>query len=237
MGGINAARHAVRNHALNASQMQSRLDRALLHYHTLLTRNKALQADIQELRCTLPFVHRERSNFFAYTFCVGTHFGHSCSQLCCICFISAAPTEYTLNLTLRYWHSTDCCCQLSGKLAGSYDSRCGLLQQQLTCAHQTRSWRDLKSMHTQEGCNKVSGMQWSQSEGTHCRWERSGFDADYGKLSQQLQTVSAEVDAVVSGIDVAQTAERHAAAETEVLKAQGDSEQVHHLHLECLTLA
>ncbi|KAA6426509.1 MAG: hypothetical protein FRX49_03619 [Trebouxia sp. A1-2] len=107
MGGINAARHAVRNHALNASQMQSRLDRALLHYHTLLTRNKALQADIQELR-----------------------------------------------------------------------------------------------------------------------WERSVFDADYGKLSQQLQTVCAEVDAVVSGIDVAQTAERHAAAETEVLKAQGDSEQV-----------
>ncbi|DBB02415.1 TPA: Outer dynein arm protein 1 [Trebouxia sp. C0006] len=107
MGGINAARHAVRNHALNASQMQSRLDRALLHYHTLLTRNKALQADIRELR-----------------------------------------------------------------------------------------------------------------------WERSGFAADYGKLSQQLQTVSAEVEAVVSGIDVAQTAERHAAAESEVLKAQGDSEQV-----------
>ena len=51
MGGINAARHAVRSHALNASQMQSRLDRALLHYHTLLIRNKALQADIQELRC------------------------------------------------------------------------------------------------------------------------------------------------------------------------------------------
>ena len=50
MGGINAARLPVRNHALNASQMQSRLDRALLHYHTLLTRNKALQADIQELR-------------------------------------------------------------------------------------------------------------------------------------------------------------------------------------------
>ncbi len=71
MGGINAARHAVRNHALNASQMQSRLDRALLHYHTLLTRNKALQADIQELRCTLPFVHCECSNFFAYTFLHG----------------------------------------------------------------------------------------------------------------------------------------------------------------------
>ena len=64
MGGINAARHAVRNHALNASQMQSRLDRALLHYHTLLTRNNTLQADIQELRCTLPF---GRSYFFAYT--------------------------------------------------------------------------------------------------------------------------------------------------------------------------
>ncbi len=73
MGGINAARHAVRNHALNASQMQSRLDRALLHYHSLLTRNKALQTDIQELRCTLPFVHCPRSNFFAYTFCAGTH--------------------------------------------------------------------------------------------------------------------------------------------------------------------
>jgi hypothetical protein len=71
MGGINAARHAVRNHALNASQMQSRLDRALLHYHTLLTRNKALQADIQELRCILPFVHCGRSNFFAYTFLCG----------------------------------------------------------------------------------------------------------------------------------------------------------------------
>ena len=71
MGGINAARHAVRNHALNASQMQSRLDRALLHYHTLLTRNKALQADIRELRCDLPFVHCPRSNFFAYTFLRG----------------------------------------------------------------------------------------------------------------------------------------------------------------------
>ncbi len=41
--------------------------------------------------------------------------------------------------------------------------------------------------------------------------------------------MSAEVEAVVSGIDVAQTAERHAAAESEVLKAQGDSEQVHHI--------
>ena len=50
MGGINAAKQAVRNHALNASQMQSRLDRALLHYHTFLTRNKALQSEIQELR-------------------------------------------------------------------------------------------------------------------------------------------------------------------------------------------
>ena len=92
-------------------------------------------------------------------------------------------------------------------------------------------------MHTQDAYSKLSGMQWSQPEGSHCRWERSGFDADYGKLSQQLQTVSAEVDAVVSGIDVAQTAERHAAAETEVLKSQGDSEQVQHLHHACLTLA
>ena len=50
MGGINAARQAVRNHALTASQLQSRLDRAVLKYHTLLMRNKALQADIQELR-------------------------------------------------------------------------------------------------------------------------------------------------------------------------------------------
>jgi hypothetical protein len=41
--------------------------------------------------------------------------------------------------------------------------------------------------------------------------------------------VSAEVSAVVSGIDVAQTGERHAAAESEVLKSQGDSEQVHHI--------
>ncbi len=49
--------------------------------------------------------------------------------------------------------------------------------------------------------------------------------------------MSAEVEAVVSGIDVAQTAERHAAAETEVLKAQGDSEQVHHLLHEHPTLA
>lgn len=80
-------------------------------------------------------------------------------------------------------------------------------------------------------------MQWSQPHGAHCRWERSGFAADYGKLSQQLQTVSAEVDAVVSGIDVAQTAERHAAAETEVLKSQGDSEQVHHLFHDHPTLA
>jgi len=61
---------------------------------------------------------------------------------------------------------------------------------------------------------------------TLCRWERSGFDAAYGKLSDQLQNVTAEVDAVVSGINVAHTAERHATAETEVLKAQGDSEQV-----------
>ena len=50
MGGINAAKQAVRNHALNASQMQSRLDRALLHYHNFLTRNKTLQSEIQELR-------------------------------------------------------------------------------------------------------------------------------------------------------------------------------------------
>lgn len=50
MGGINAARQAVRNHALSASQLQSRLDRVVLKYHNLLTRNKALQADIQELR-------------------------------------------------------------------------------------------------------------------------------------------------------------------------------------------
>ena len=53
MGGINAAKQAVRNHALNASQMQSRLDRALLHYHNFLTRNKALQSEIQELRSAL----------------------------------------------------------------------------------------------------------------------------------------------------------------------------------------
>ena len=50
MGGINAAKRAVRNHALVASQMQSRLDRALLHYHKFLTRNKVLQSEIQELR-------------------------------------------------------------------------------------------------------------------------------------------------------------------------------------------
>lgn len=50
MGGINAARQAVRSQALSASQLQSRLDRAVLKYHTLLMRNKALQADIQELR-------------------------------------------------------------------------------------------------------------------------------------------------------------------------------------------
>ena len=79
-------------------------------------------------------------------------------------------------------------------------------------------------------------MQWSQPHGAHCRWERSGFAADYGKLSQQLQTVSAEVEAVVSGVDVAQTAERHAAAESEVLKAQGDSEQVRHERKEKVTL-
>ena len=82
--------------------------------------------------------------------------------------------------------------------------------------------------HKKRIVNQVE-YKWSQPEGAHCRWERSGFDADYGKLSQQLQTVSAEVEAVVSGIDVAQTAERHAAAESEVLKAQGDSEQVHHI--------
>ena len=96
MGGINAARHAVRNHALNASQMQSRLDRALLHYHTLLTRNKALQADIQELRCTLPFVQCERSDFLAYTFCVGTHLKYSGSQLCCI-LVSALLLQSTFS--------------------------------------------------------------------------------------------------------------------------------------------
>ena len=71
------------------------------------------------------------------------------------------------------------------------------------------------------------------------RWERSGFDISYGKLSDQLQTVCAEVDAVASGINMAQTAERHAAAESEVLKAQGDSEQVVSsvLWLICLLLA
>ena len=58
------------------------------------------------------------------------------------------------------------------------------------------------------------------------RWERTGFDTSYGKLSDQLQTVSAEVDAVASGINMAQIAERHAAAESEALRAQGDSEQV-----------
>ena len=59
-----------------------------------------------------------------------------------------------------------------------------------------------------------------------CRWERSGFDATHSKLTEQLHTISAEVDAVVATIEVAQTAERHAAAETQVLKAQGDAEQV-----------
>lgn len=66
------------------------------------------------------------------------------------------------------------------------------------------------------------------------RWERTGFDTSYGKLSDQLQTVSAEVDAVANGINMAQIAERHAAAESEVLKAQGDSEQVGYSIL-CLT--
>ena len=60
------------------------------------------------------------------------------------------------------------------------------------------------------------------------RWERTGFDASYGKLSDQLQTVSAEVGAVAGGINMAQIAERHAAAESEALRAQGDSEQVVH---------
>lgn len=62
--------------------------------------------------------------------------------------------------------------------------------------------------------------------GDACRWERSGFDAAYAKLQDQLHNVCAEVDAVVGGITVAQTTERHTAAETEVLKAQGDAEQV-----------
>lgn len=59
-----------------------------------------------------------------------------------------------------------------------------------------------------------------------CRWERSGFDATHSKLSEQLQSISEEVDAVMASTEVAHTAERHAAAETEVLKAQGDAEQV-----------
>ena len=57
MGGINAAKQAVRNHALSASQMQSRLDRALLHYHTFVARNKALQSEITELRYSGSPVH------------------------------------------------------------------------------------------------------------------------------------------------------------------------------------
>ena len=48
----------------------------------------------------------------------------------------------------------------------------------------------------------------------------------YGKLSEQLQSVSAEVDAVVGSGEVARAAERHATAEAEVLKAQADAEQV-----------
>ncbi|KAL3130935.1 Outer dynein arm protein 1 [Trebouxia sp. C0009 RCD-2024] len=107
MGGINAAKQAVRNHALNASQMQSRLDRALLHYHSFLTRNKTLQSEIQELR-----------------------------------------------------------------------------------------------------------------------WERSGFDMAHGKLSEQLQIISAEANAVAASTEVAHAAERHATAEAELLRAQGDAEQV-----------
>ena len=60
----------------------------------------------------------------------------------------------------------------------------------------------------------------------YIRRERSVYDSSYDKLSEQLETAAAEVSAVVGSIEVAQTAERHALAETEVLKAQGDSEQV-----------
>ena len=48
----------------------------------------------------------------------------------------------------------------------------------------------------------------------------------HGKLSEQLQSISAEVDAVVGSSEVAHAAERHATAEAEVVKAQGDAEQV-----------
>lgn len=48
----------------------------------------------------------------------------------------------------------------------------------------------------------------------------------HGKLSEQLQSISAEVDAVVGSNEVAHAAERHATAEAEVVKAQGDAEQV-----------
>ena len=58
-----------------------------------------------------------------------------------------------------------------------------------------------------------------------CRWERSGFDAQYGRLSDQLHRLTAEVETAVTSLDIARTVERHATAETEVLKAQNDAEQ------------
>lgn len=59
-----------------------------------------------------------------------------------------------------------------------------------------------------------------------CRWERSGFDMAHGKLSEQLQIISAEANAVAASTEVAHAAERHATAEAELLRAQGDAEQV-----------
>lgn len=59
----------------------------------------------------------------------------------------------------------------------------------------------------------------------HGRWERSGFDVQYGKLSDQLRKLTAELDTAVTSLDVARTVERHAVAEMEVLRAQDDTEQ------------
>lgn len=48
----------------------------------------------------------------------------------------------------------------------------------------------------------------------------------YGRLSDQLRRLTAEVETAVASLDIARTVERHATAETEVLKAQNDAEQV-----------
>ena len=71
----------------------------------------------------------------------------------------------------------------------------------------------------------LSGTHHCHRRSFYYRWERSGFDARYGRLTDQLHKLTAEVETAVTSLDIARTVERHATAEAEVLKAQNDAEQ------------